>query len=249
MQANKTVVISSVIVAAALVVFLAAETRKVWQEYYYIGKSDRDTITIQGEGKVSSRPDVVKVTMGVYTEGVTVKDIQKKNADKMNAIIAAVKELGVKGEDIQTESYNISPRYDWTDGKQKLIGYSVSQNIAIKVRDMDKSGDVIAKGGELGANQIGGMSFTIDDPKALEAQARDLAIEDAKKKADVLANKLGLDIARVVSFSENSGTYQPIEPFQMMAKQEARDMANAVPQIEAGSQDVYSNVSVTFEVR
>ncbi|MFA6100104.1 MAG: SIMPL domain-containing protein [Patescibacteria group bacterium] len=238
------------LVALALIIFLGVKTRNAWQEYYYIGKAGRDTITLDGQGKVTAKPDVATVDLGVVTEGATVKDIQQKNTDKMNAIIAALKAMDIKAEDIQTQSYNLSPKYDWTDGMQKLVGYTISQNISVKVRELDKAGDVVSKGGELGANQIGGVQFVIDDPKALEAQAREKAISDAQQKADVLAKKLGLDVVRVISFSESQGSNYPPQPYLTMGRAEsaAKDMAVA-PQIEPGSQDVISNVSVTFEVR
>jgi uncharacterized protein YggE len=246
---NKILIAAACVISLALTVFLGVKTRNILLEYHYIGKPGRDTVTINGEGKVTAKPDVAKVQMGVVTEGTTVKDIQKKNTDKMNSIIAALKDMGIKSEDLQTENYNLSPRYDWTDGKQNLIGYTVSQNLSVKIRDLDKAGDVIAKGGELGSNQMGGIQFVIDDPKALEAQARDKAIDDARQKADVLAKKLGLQVAKVISFNESSGSVFPPQPYYMMDKAVANEGAAAAPQIEPGSQEVVSSVSVTFEVR
>jgi len=246
---NKIIVAAACLISLALTVFLGVKTRNVLLEYHYIGKAGRDTVTIGGEGKVTAKPDVAKVQLGIVTEGATVKDIQKKNTEKMNAIISALKGMGIKSEDLQTENYNLNPRYDWTDGKQNLIGYVVSQNLSVKIRDLDKAGDVIAKGGELGSNQIGGIQFVIDDPKALEAQARDKAIDDARQKADVLAKKLGLQVAKVISFNESSGNVIPPQPYLMMDKAMASGEAAPAPQIEPGSQEVISNVSVTFEVR
>lgn len=238
------------IVGLALVIFLGVKSRSMLEEYNYIGKQGRDTINIEGQGKISARPDISMVSLGVTTESTKVKEAQSQNASKMNAIIEAVKAMGVEAKDIQTENYNLSPKYDWTDGKQKLLGYIVSQNVSVKVRDMDKVGDIISKAGELGANQVGGIRFVIDDPKALEAQARDKAIDDARLKAKTLADKLGLNVVRVVSFSEYSGGVPTPAPYYTMAKDamNAQEMA-APPSIEAGSQDVVANVNVTFEIR
>ncbi len=250
MPNSKLFLASIGLVSLALIIFLGVSTRNAWQQYYYIGKSGRDTITLDGQGKVTAKPDVATVQLGVVTEGATVKDIQKKNTDKMNAIIAAIKGMGIKAEDIQTQNYNLNPKYDWSDGNQKLIGYTINQNVTVKVRDLDKAGDVVAKGGELGANQIGGVQFVIDDPNALEAQAREKAITDAQQKAEMLAKKLGLNVVRVVSFSESQGGYYPPQPYLAMGRAEmAKDMASSAPSIEPGSQDVITNVSVTFEVR
>ena len=246
---NKFLLAAIGLVSLALIVFLGAETRNAWQNYYYIGKSGRDTISIDGEGKVTAKPDVALVELGVITDAATVNLAQTQNTSKMNAVIDAVKVLGVEAKDIQTENYNIQPRYDYSTSKQTLIGYEVSQNVAVKVRNLDKVGDIIAKAGDLGANQVGGMSFTIDDPKALQEQAREKAIDDAKSKADLLAKKLGLQVVRVVSFTESSGNVTPPMPYYAMDKAMAGAAPSVAPTVEAGSQDVISDVSVTFEIR
>ena len=187
------------------------------------------------------------IELGVITEGRTVEQIQTSNTQKMNAIIAAVKELGIASDDIQTNQYSLNPKYNWNEGRQTLDGYTISQNVAVKVRDMGKVGELIGRAGELGANQVGGMQFVIDDPKVLETQARDLAIDEAREKAQVLAEKLGLTLVRAISFNESTVPVSGPRPYLAMEK---ADMAMApAPTIEPGSQDVVSYVSVTFEVR
>lgn len=238
------------LLALVLVVFVGAKARNAFEEYNYIGKAvrDRDVISIDGEGKVMAKPDLARIDMGVQTEGQNVGDTQRKNTQKMNDIIAALKGLKIAAEDIQTTNYSIYPKYEYTDGKQKIDGYTVSQNVSVKVRNLDSIGEVLARAGDLGANQVGGIQFTIDDPKTLQQQARLKAIDDARKKAEDLASQLGLKIIKVVSFSESRGGY-PM-PFAMMDKAVAGIGGEAaVPSIEAGSLDVTSDVSVVFEVR
>ncbi len=238
------------LLALALVVYVGVLARNANEQYNYIGKAphERDTFTVAGEGKITAKPDLVKLSLGVQTDAMTVKEAQRTNTQRMNAITAAMKALGVEDKDLQTANYSIYPKIDWKDGKQNIIGYTVTQNLEVKVRDLDKVGDVLGKAGELGANQVGGLDFTIDDPTLLQEQARDKAIDDAKKKADMLAAKLGLNVVKIVTFSEASGYVPPPRPMMMdmMAKSEA---AGAAPEIQAGSLDVTSNVSVTFEVR
>ncbi len=235
---------------AALIIFIGSKTRNSFEEFKQIGKvaHDRDTIIIQGEGKVTSKPDLALIDLGVTTDGATVKEAQKNNTQKMNAVIAAVKVLGVEEKDRQTANYSIFPKYQYDQGKQTVIGYTVSQDVSVKVRDLDKAGDVLAKAGELGANQIGGLRFGVDDPQVLKVEARSKAIDDARTKAEALAKQLGLSIVKVVTFSESSGSVMPPQPY--FAK--AIDLASSVgppPEIESGSLDVISSVSVTFEVR
>lgn len=237
------------IVGVMLVLFLAAETRNTLQEFNYIGKSERDTISIQGEGKAQVRPDVTIVELGVTTDGKTVEAIQKENTNKMNEILKAVKALGVEEKDIQTQQYSIYPQYNWNEGVRQDAGFQIDQRIKIKVRDEMITGSLIAKSAELGANQIGGLQFEIDDPSLFEQAARRDAIKDARDKAQALADELGLTLVRVVSFSESSGG-TPIMP--RMYAMEAMDGVGGglpAPQIEPGEQEVISFVNVVFEVR
>ena len=239
------------LLAVALVAYVGLLARNTNQQYNFIGKTlhDRDTFTVNGEGKVSAKPDLVKVSLGVTTDAITVKEAQKTNTDHMNAIISALKSMDIAAKDIQTANYSVYPKIDWTNGKQRILGYTVSQNVEVKVRDLDKVGDVLGKAGELGANQVGGLDFTVDDPKVLQDQARDIAIDDAKKKANILASKLGLQVVKVVTFSENGGGQPYPRPMEYSAMMKADSAGSVAPQIEAGSLDVNANVSVTFEVR
>lgn len=238
------------LLAVALILFVAAKTRNTLAEYDYVGKAvrDRDTISIQGEGKVTAKPDLARLDLGVQTDAATVRDAQQRNTQRMNAIIAAVKEMGVAEKDIQTSGYSIYPKYQYDEGKQTIIGYTVSQNVTVKVRNLDTVGDVLARAGELGANQVGGIQFTIDEPASLRDEARLKAIQDARKKAEALASQLGLTILKVVTFSESTGGMPPVPVYAKAYEADLRSAAPA-PDIQAGSLDVISNVVVTFEVR
>jgi hypothetical protein len=242
------------LLVVVLIFFVGFKARNEMEQYNYIGKivHDRDTITIQGNGKVTAKPDIALINLGVTTEGVSVKDIQTKNTNKMNAIIAALKAMDITSKDIQTSNYSIYSRYDWKDGRQMILGYTVSQDIAVKIRNLDSIGDVLAKAGELGMNQTGGVSFTIDEPEALREDARAKAIEDAKKKAEQLASKLGLHIVKVVTFTEGfQGNGFPMATPMLKTMSDGGRGGEAVPSpdIQSGSLDVVSDVSVTFEVR
>ncbi|MEO5928116.1 MAG: SIMPL domain-containing protein [Patescibacteria group bacterium] len=237
------------LVLAILSLFLVAKTINTFAERDYIGKAviDRDTITINGMGKVTATPDLALVTLGVYSDGSTVATVQQANTTKMNAIIAALKQMGIKDADIQTSNYSLQPKIDWSASTQRVIGYTLSQTVTVKVRDLTKAGDVLDTATKLGANDVGGVQFTIDDPSTLQDEARIKAIKDAQKKAEALANATGLHLIKVVSFSESTpGVPSPI---MYDARQANLAPESAKTQIEAGSLDVNTNVSVTFEVR
>lgn len=251
MKLPKSFVVLLQILLAVLVIFIGLKAWNAYAEHYRIGVAvrDRDTIVVAGEGKVTSRPDIVRVSLGVQTDAGTVRAAQTENTTKMNAITAMLKEQKVAEADITTDSYTIYPRVNWENGRQDIIGYTVSQNVSVKIRDLDKTGDILARAGDLGANQVGGINFTIDDPTDLQDQAREKAIEDAKGKADQLAKQLGLNIVKVVSFSESGGYYPPPMPMYAKDLESANGIGGAAPSIQTGSQEVISNVSVVFEVR
>lgn len=233
-----------------LTTFVALKARNTWIERDYIGKAARDryVITVTGEGKATSTPDLAKITISVYSDGPTVSSVQQANASKMNAVIAAVKALGVLQADIQTSDYRLDPKIDWQNNHRNIMGYTLTQSLSLKIRNLDSIGAVIEKVTAAGANEIAGMQLTVDDPSLLRERARDLAIQEAQRKAEKLADVLGLHLIKVVSFSENGGS-QPL-PMAYLERSDLKATGGGVaPQIETGSLDVTSAVSVTFEVR
>ena len=232
-------------------IYLIVLSRNAAKQYDYIGRPTnlRDTISIEAEGKVTALPDIAMISIGVQTEKKTVSDAQKENSTKMNAITDKLKQLGVAKEDIKTTNYSIYPTYDYPNGKQVDRGFQISQNVDIKVRKLESISDILASVGSLGANQVGGVTFTIDDPEALRQQARLKGLEAAKMKAQALAQAAGVQLGKVVGFSESSST--PPGPIYY-----AKDMAvaqggapSAAPNVEPGSQDVIVNVSVKYEIK
>lgn len=237
-------------VAVLLIIFLAIMSFKAWREATHVGiaPNPRDTITINGEGKVSAQPTLAQVSLGMYSEGTNVPTVQQQNTQKVNAIIDALKGMGISSDDMQTNGYSIQPKYNYDNGKTTIDGYSVSQSLNVKVRDLTKVGDVIAKAGELGSNQVNGVTFTIDDPSSVQQQARAKAIDDARKKADELAKTMGVTLVKVVTFSESSGGAIPPMPYARDASMLSA-AAPVAPDIQPGQLDVTSDVSVTFEIR
>ena len=237
-------------VAIILVVFLGVQAWKTVLEAREVGHepAGRDTITISGEGKISAQPTLAEVNLGLLSEGRDIPATQEDNAKKVNAIIGALKGLGIAEADIQTSNYSISPRYEYTDGRQNIIGYSVSQNLAVKVRNLSQVGTVVSKAGELGSNQVNGISFTIDEPSAIQQTARKEAIADAEKKARELASALGVNLVRVVGFSESSPG-SPVPPIYYSRLDVAEAAAPVAPEIQSGELDVTASVTVTYEIR
>ena len=198
---NKTFTLAVVLVAG-IIIFFAAQ---IGYQNKLIEQQNSNQITVSGEGKVYAKPDVALISLGVTTDGKTVAEVTKNNTDKMNAVIEAVKALKVDEKDIQTTNYSLTPYYDreviivpatsnmalgvsssavYTPAtSKKILKYTLSQNVQVKIRDFTKVGDILAKATETGANLIGDLQFTIDNPEKLKEEARAKAIAQAKANA------------------------------------------------------------------
>lgn len=205
-------------------------------------------ISISGNGKVYAKPDVAVLVLGVEDRGARIADIVGTNTSKMNKIIKDVKDLGVDEKDIQTTQYTISPEYNWTElGGRIFVGYVLTQQITVKVRDFEKIGSILDKATSDGANTVGDLQFTIDDPEKIRAEARKKAIEEAKAKALTLAKQAGLKIVKLVNIYEGSGGYP--QPIYGKGGAVAMEAVNVAPDIQAGQMEITSTVTLTYRVR
>lgn len=232
-------------------IYLALLSWNALAEHDYIGIQPKQShsITLTGEGKVIGVPDVANIQLGYSVEKPAVAAAQKDNTDKMNSLIDKLKkDFKIDAKDIQTANYYISPQYDWSNGRQILRGYSVSQNLNVKVRQMDKVSSIIEAAGAIGLNQVGNLSFAIDNPEALKQQAREQALAQAKEKAETLANVVGVKLGKIISFSESENTNPPV-PIYAMDKSVAGLGGGAVaPTVEAGSNEITIIATVEYEI-
>ena len=208
------------------------------------------TITVTGEGKVMAVPDVAQVTLGVQTKRMdSSEEVLAQLEKNMNAALKAVKAAGVEDKDIATQQLSLNPVYDWTQGGQIFRGYEGSQSLLVKVRETGDVGEVVSAATRAGANQAGGIMFTIDDSKALQAEARAKAIESAKEQAEKLAEQLDVELGDLMTFSEGGGYYPPMPYARMDAAMGSTGggMPESLP-LPAGEQEITVNVSMTYEI-
>lgn len=204
------------------------------------------TFDVTGEGKVTVSPDIALVTVGVQVNGQTVKAAQDEINAAINKVSEAVKKLGIDAKDIQTTNYNINPSYDYTNG-QKITGYSASTNLQIKVRKLELANSVIDTATANGANQVGGISFNVDDPTKLENEARTKAVADAKKKAEDASKIAGFKLGRIVNYSENqTGVPGPV-PLRAMSIDKA--IGGTPTQVEPGSSEITVSVTLSYDIQ
>ena len=272
MSPEKTKVLKVMfVVLVLLAIFLGAETINALKENRFIGSGviATNVINVSGKGEVLAIPDTGSFSFSVIEEGKTVKEAQDKASKKINTSIDTLKGLGITEKDIKTTGYNSYPKYDYTTypcvqpmmessgsgissvsypcrpGKNILTGYEVSQTVSVKIRKTADSGEILTKVGGFGVANISSLDFVIDDMDKVLAEARDLAIIDAKNKAKVLAKSLGVKLQKIVNFQE-SGSQPPI--YYGMAQSKAEDASSVIPQIPVGEDKVVSNVTLTYEI-
>jgi hypothetical protein len=260
------------VLLAVLAVYVAVLAVNAIMASKYIGResANQATISVAGTGDVSIKPDLAAMDFSVVSEAKTVADATADNNAKMNAIIDVAKSLGVDQKDLQTAGYSVNPRYDYVrqevsapssvpggaatsdliypSGKRILSGYDVTQTLTVKMRGemMNKIGQIIEEATAAGANQVGDLQFTVDDPDAVQAQAREIAIKDAKSKAEILAKQLNVKLVRITGYSDGGGYY----PIAYAGKGVAMDTAQGVPapNIQTGENKITVSVNINYEI-
>lgn len=207
-----------------------------------------NTITISADGKATAAPDTAQISVSVVTDGATADEVQQKNAQIANNVVEYLKTAGVESKDIKTTQYNLYPRYDYYNGKQTLAGFSLTQTMDVKIRNLQKVGEIITGTVAKGANQISSVNYFIDDPEVFKAQARAQAFDKAKVKAKEVAKLAGVRLGDVVTFSESVNGY-PIPMYEKAYSSTGYGGGGITPDTQPGSQDVVISVSVVFEIK
>lgn len=217
--------------------------------------NNQDRFSVVGSGTVYAKADIANIQVGLKS-GVkkTAAEATTESTKKMNSIIEALKKLDIDEKDIKTSDYNLSPSYNWTNEKgQELIGYEVSQNLILKIRDLNKIVEVIARTTEQGANQIGNVGFTIDDEFELRNQARELAIMKAQEKAELIAKQSGMKLGRIKGVYESADSAQrPVYSNVKMMDSSVLGMGGETlsePTIQSGQNEVRVEVTLTYEIK
>ena len=209
-----------------------------------------NTIYVTGTAEMYATPDVGLVNVSVLTENKDLSSASNEASEKMNAVITFLKSEGVDQKDIKTTGFNINPRYEWENktGKRTLVGYEVSQTVNVKIRDLTKTGKIISESVSNGANDVSSLSFIVDDDEQLKEDVKNLAIEDAKKKANNLEKTLGVKLNKIVNFSESS--YAPSPSYDYGGGIMEKAMTSSVaPTIETGQNKITSTVTITYSVK
>lgn len=205
-----------------------------------------DLFSVSGEGEASGIPDTALLSLGVTKKATTVKGAQNQVNQIAKLIIAGLKNLGVNDKNIKTTNYSVSPDYDYSSSRQIITGYSVTQNLEIKITPIEKANQAVDLATASGANLVGGVQFTLNDDmkKKLEDDARKNGVEKAKEKAKSLANASGIRLGKIINVQESSN-YQPPIAFET----KTLDAQGGEPtQLAPGENTVRSTITISYEI-
>ncbi len=230
----------------SIVVFLSVGSQSLAAE------AAKSIISVSGTGIGKAVPDMALISLGVQRQAKTARAALSENNKAMAAVLAALKSLNVSGKDVQTSGFNIQPRYQYykqssTGGQRppRIIGYMVSNQLTIRIRDLANLGEVIDKTVSLGVNSSGNIRFLTQNPEAALSRAREMAMANAIDKAKTLTKAAGVELGKVISINENSGKALP-RPMRQLAIARTAS-AEAVP-IAAGENSYRVSVQVSWEI-
>lgn len=206
-----------------------------------------DMFTVEGTGEVTAVPDTATFTVGVTETAPTVAAAKNKITESTNTIIAELKKLGIEEKNIKTINYNVYPNQDFTTEKNTITGYTATQQLQIKVDDVDLANKALDAATGSGANQVSGVTFTIGDEEQekLEDEARKKAIADAKKKAQSIASDAGIHLGRIMNVWINNYPQDPPVGLEKTAMGRAEDAP--VTDLQPGENTVRVTISLSYE--
>jgi uncharacterized protein YggE len=204
-------------------------------------------LDISTTGEATRVPDVAIITAGVVTRAASARAALAQNAARMERVRAALKQAGIADRDIQTSNISLNPEYRYVQDKApQLTGYSASNQLSVRFRDIAKSGDILDALVAEGANSINGPNLTIDTPEEGLDEARTKAVGLGRARAELYARALGMRVVRLVSVSESGGGYPVPPPMPVMI--EARAQA-ASTKIDPGEQKLSVSLGMVFELQ
>lgn len=203
------------------------------------------SISVTATGEAVLETDLATVDLGVTSSGATGDAAQDANTEKVNALIAKLKEMGVEDRDLQTTNYSIYPQYDYNVSPPTVVGYEATQTVTARIRNKDMVGAILAAAGDLGATNVGNVRYDADDSSSAEAEARAEAIARAHEQAQQIADSLGVQLVDVVSYSESFG--EP--PYYPYPAADSAGRGGGSPVIEEGEPEVMVTIYVNYAVR
>ncbi len=259
---DKKISISVFILIIIISLFTLAKFVNEVKSSSYVGRGNQpaNTISVSGKGEVLAISDIATLSVNLNKEGKTSKEAQTLLNESITKTLAYLKEQKIADKDIKSEYGGVNPKYSYDQNpcytypcpmrEPKIIAYTATQTVTIKIREVDAASVVRTGLTAIGVTDISGPTFSIDNEDSVKDKARSEAITDAKNKALVLANELGVKLGKVVSFNENAGGGYPV-----MYSAKAMSVGGAIaspdqaPVLPKGENKITSDVSITYEIR
>ena len=255
---NKKFIKASVVLVVLLSLFVFTLFINEVKSNNYIGHSNQPsaTISVTGKGEVTAVSDIATLSINLSKDGATTKEAQNLLNESITKTLSYLKTQKIEDKDIKSEYGGINPKYGpisqinclmypCPQPEPKIVGYTATQSITIKVRAVDTANEVRTGLANVGITNISGPTFSIDDEDNLSDQARSTAINDAREKAKVLAKQLHVRLGDIVGFSENGNQAYP-----MIYSKTSMDMAGTAPapELPKGENKITSNITITYEI-
>jgi len=257
---DKKINIIVFLLLAVVSVFFLARTINEFKASRYIKSSSQypNVIYVNGHGEIKAIPDIAILNIDLSKEAVTAKESQNLLNETISKTLDYLKTQEIEEKDIKSEYSGLNPKYSYErefcytypcpPREQKITGYVATQNITIKIREVDKANEIKTGLASLGITNISGPTFSIDDEENYKNQARALSIKDAQKKAEILAKDLGVKLGKIVNFSENNDGFYPTYRSEM-AFDGMGVKAVSAPELPKGENTITSHVTITYEIR
>jgi len=226
----------------AVIVPASAQELRPAPEVMTVGQG----LTAVGHAELKLKPDIAVLNLGVVTQSRDQAEAVRTNATRAAAVIGALRGAGVAEKDIQTQFFGVQPQYDYTAQPPVLTGYQVTNSLQVTVRDLAKTGQVIDKITQVGANQINGVSFDLADRTKAQGDALIRAVVMAKGKATGMAQAAGVSLGRLVSLTE--GTVAPVQPVFMAAMRASAGPLPSTTPVEAQQIVITADVTAVYAI-
>ncbi len=206
------------------------------------GGQEASLMNINGTATITTTPDQASVSLGIKNIANDAAEAMRQNSRQMTQVYDVLSKAGIGQKDIVTSSLSLQPQYSNEEGRSRRIdGYQASNTLKVTIRDLESTGTVLDAIVSVGVNTIGSIRFEKADTTQIEAEARDAAARDARKKAEAYAKAIGTKVTGIRMISE-SGMHMPQPIYESMAMR-----SSAIP-ISQDDVSVSANVSVVFEI-
>jgi uncharacterized protein YggE len=243
MKRNVTILISAILCVALATGYLGStrgHAEPLTQTQGQGTESTPRTVQVSGSGEVQAEPDSAVVRLGVQTDADTARAALDENNTKAQAVLDSLQKSGIPSKNIQTQAIRLTARYETQNDNQTLVGYTAMNIVQVRTNKLDSLGSLIDQAVSAGANTIENIAFEVSDPQAVSDQAREAAMQNARHKAEQLANLAGATLGPVLEIQETSPTPGPV--FQAAAP----SAQAAVVPVSPGSQTVSVDLQVTW---